>query len=90
MIPVLQIEITKNVLFVGMIRIERNKMCWKYEGLYDGHCLDLVWEDLYDTKEPTIISVLEDRVGVEFVDDPRQEFYALLESWHERGIIRPK
>ena len=66
-------------------------MCWKYEDLYeDGHCLDLVWDDLYDTGEPTIMSVLKERAGIEFVGNPEMEFYALLSSWHERGIIKPR
>lgn len=63
-------------------------MCLKYEDEYSG-CFDYLFID--DGSGNDIITLLgKYGATIKNWQTVHDEFYALLESWHERGIMKPK
>ena len=65
-------------------------MCMHHEGWYS-QCADYFTGEMpNDFDEPTILGILE-HLGAEVVKPQRivQDMEALLDRWHEEGIIRP-
>lgn len=63
-------------------------MCLKYEDEYAG-CFDYLFFPMGGNNS---LAELLGYYGAELTDEKivHDEFYALLESWHERGIMKPK
>jgi len=61
-------------------------MCWEKEDKYD-KCFDHVWGLNVDDG----IKDLLIEAGVEFINEEtcKVQFFELLSSWHEKGMIKP-
>lgn len=67
-------------------------MCWKYENKYHGYCFDNFDQDITPASElMNLPDILSQYYGVKIVDFDQwaHELWALMDSWHERGIIKP-
>jgi len=62
----------------------------KYEDEYSGMCWDYLFFDC--NREESLIELLRDYYGVEIMDieEVRMSFLAMMERFHEVGIIKPK
>ena len=66
-------------------------MCWIKEFEYGNKmCFDYIWNP-WHPEDFGVVPGLE-VAGVEIIDENkcRNEFFDLLTSWHDRGLIKPK
>ena len=63
----------------------------KYEDQYEGNCWDFLFFPSCKRDE-SIIELLNNYYGAEIVDSEkfRYAFFALMEKFHEEGIIKPQ